>query len=282
MHRAAVIEDRLEHVDAALRHLEAGLTELSTAREAVGRSEKVLATMAWLVGEQIPESETVSVILPTYQRPEQLRQAIGSVLGQRYTRWELLVVDDGSDTAKSVVAEVGDERVRCIEVEHGGPSVARNAGLDTASGSVIAYLDDDNLLDPGWLAAVVWAFAKHPEREVLYGARLIDDDIRVYGSSSGGWPWLQLNPFDPERLREGNIADMGVLAHRAGLPEARFDERLREYADWDFFLSITQRREPLMLPALAMRYTTEGNDRLTRQDSGEVDLVREKWRSAPD
>ena len=125
-----------------------------------------------------------------------------------------------------VVAEVGDERVTAIEIEHRGPAAARNAGLTAARGSIITYLDDDNVFDPGWLQAVTWAFANHSDDDVLYGARVIDDEIRVHEVGEGGWPWLQLNPFDRSQLRQDNIADMGVMAHRAGLPGARFDERL--------------------------------------------------------
>jgi glycosyltransferase involved in cell wall biosynthesis len=54
---------------------------------------------------------------------------------------------------------------RCIPP----PDLARNAALDRATGDIIAYLDDDNVMHPSWLKAVAWAFDKRPNVDVLYG-----------------------------------------------------------------------------------------------------------------
>jgi glycosyltransferase involved in cell wall biosynthesis len=164
-----------------------------------------------------------------------------------------------------------------VEVPHGGAAAARNRGLVAASGSLVAYLDDDNELHPSWLAAVVWAFGAHPDHDVLYGARLIDDWRKVHGLDGAGWPWVQLEPFDRRRLEQGNIADMGVLAHRSGHPAARFDESLAEYADWDLFLALTATADPLRLPAIACRYHTAAPERMSGTGAVEVRWIREKW-----
>ena len=72
----------------------------------------------------------MSVITPTHERPEQLATAIRSVIAQTYGRWEMIVVDDGGDLAKSVVADIGDARVRAHAISHRGVTGARNAALD--------------------------------------------------------------------------------------------------------------------------------------------------------
>ena len=74
---------------------------------------------------------------------------------------------------------------------------------------------------------------------------------------------------------------MGVIAHTAGLPEAHFDERLWEYADWDVFLALTEHRTPLELPAVAVRYRTSEGERLTGAHPTDHDLVVEKWSTRP-
>ena len=257
--------------------LAARLDEATRRLAALDRERLVWTTMAWLAVEEVPEDALITVITPTFERPELLERAIRSVRAQRYTRWEMLVVDDGGESAKSVVASVGDERIRAFTAPHGGPAAARNAALDVATGEVVTYLDDDNTLDPGWLRAVAWAFRAHPEHDVLYGARVIDDDERVHGRDERGWPWLQFNPFDRATLEHANLADMGVLAHRAGLPTARFDESLWECADWDFFLALTEERAPLELPAVAVHYCTGGDDRLTGRFVDDEQRVRAKW-----
>jgi len=111
--------------------------------------------------------------------------------------------------------------------------------------------------------------------------RSIDDADRLHGRGEGGWPSLAFQAFDRETLLKGNLADMGAIAHVAGLPEARFDERLWEYADWDLFLALTQHRTPLELPAVALCYTSAGDDRLTGRHSNDYAIVREKWAIPP-
>ena len=127
----------------------------------------------------------MSVILPPYNRPDRLARAIDPVRAQRYGNWELIVVDDGGEVgSESVVTRAADERIRWIRREHGGVCAARNAVLALARGEIIAYLDDDNLMDSGWLWAVAWIFGQRPDCDVLYGAIVIDDLVRFHGESS--------------------------------------------------------------------------------------------------
>jgi len=70
-----------------------------------------------------------------------------------------------------------------------------------------------------------------------------------------------------------NIADIGCIAHRAGLPEARFDESLREMGDWDLFLRLTRDAPPLALPAIACYYTTDAPNRLSSGPTFQADLA---------
>jgi predicted AlkP superfamily phosphohydrolase/phosphomutase len=275
--RALDAQAHVAHDKAELKELRRRVDDMTLRLETLERERNVWATMAWLADEPIVETELVSVITPTHERPEALRSAVDSLLAQRYPRWELVVVDDGGDSAKSVVSDVDDERITYLSIPHGGPCAARNAGLDIARGSLVAYLDDDNVLDPAWLQAVAWAFATHPDHQVLYGARLIDDWDRVHGRPPGGWPWMQYEPWDRAQLERANIADMGVLAHRAGAPGARFDEAFWECGDWDFFLSVTEHLDPLELPAIAVSYRSHGADRLTGRFVDHEQAVRDKW-----
>jgi hypothetical protein len=223
----------------------------------------------------------VSVVLPTYDRPDRLRHAIDSVVAQRYARWELLVVDDGGRLdSEAVVAEIGDPRVRWLRIDHQGPCAARNAALSCARGELIAYLDDDNVMDANWLYAVVWAFEQRPDIALLYGAIVVDDLLRVNKRSSGNLPQAFLNPWSRDALRHGNVADMGAIAHRSGLPEARFDESLVTLGDWDLLVRLTAGRDPLVLPAIACYYTTDAPDRLTAGPTQAADQAKVMARAA--
>ena len=198
-------------------------------------------------------------------------EAIASVRAQRYERWELLIVDDGSDDDTWDVisrAAAQDERIRPFHIEHGGVARARNHALDRAAGDAIAYLDDDNRFDPEWLRAVVWAFTADERRRVLYGARLVDDVDRHHGGASGGQPWLQFLEWDRSAVEEHNRVDMNVLAHRPS--PARFDVSVDYFADWDLLLQLTDDTEPYELPVIATYYTTDALTRLSVMTSGDV------------
>lgn len=101
------------------------------------------------------ESATVSVIIPTWNGARTLRAAIFSALSQKPAPLEVLVCDDGStDESRSLVAELGDRRVRWISGPHRGrPAVARNRGMRVSRGEWIAFLDSADQWLPGKLRA---------------------------------------------------------------------------------------------------------------------------------
>lgn len=109
---------------------------------------------------------------------------------------------------------------------------------------------------------------------MLYGAFIVDDTLRADGKSSGDLPRVFLHPWNRTALGDGNLADMGAIAHRAGLPEAQFDEDLVTMGDWDLLVKLTANRDPLVLPAVACHYSSDAPDRLTCYPSRSEDEVR--------
>jgi glycosyltransferase involved in cell wall biosynthesis len=94
----------------------------------------------------------VSVVTPLYNKAPTVLAAARSVLGQSYRDWELIVVDDGStDTGPSLVAGLGDPRVRVIAQANAGPGAARNRGLAASAAEYVAFLDADDEWDPDFL-----------------------------------------------------------------------------------------------------------------------------------
>jgi glycosyltransferase involved in cell wall biosynthesis len=93
---------------------------------------------------------TVSVVIPTQERPHYLRRAIQSVLGQTFGDLELIVVDDGpSDATARLVGSYRDPRVRLVRHDSNrGVAAARNTGIAASSGRYVAFLDDDIWLPP--------------------------------------------------------------------------------------------------------------------------------------
>jgi GT2 family glycosyltransferase len=113
------------------------------------------------------ERPFVSVIIPTYNRPRQLEICLQSIARLRYpqTRFEVLVLDDGSPTSpQAVVAPFRDElAVTLLTRPHAGPAAARNAGAAQAEGELLAFTDDDCWPDAHWLQTLAARFAASPD-----------------------------------------------------------------------------------------------------------------------
>jgi glycosyltransferase involved in cell wall biosynthesis len=216
--------------------------------------ERILALERWLEYHP-PPSTPISVVLPTLDRAAMLASAIGSVQAQTHANWELIVVDDGGrDETTQLLATFDDERIRSVSSEGLGPPGARNRGLDLANGEIVAYLDDDNFMLPMWLAALAWAFERHPDVDVVYGGRVLEDES-MFGSPAR-LPRVLLAEWDRAALERANFTDANVIAHRAAVAGARWDAELSGVSDWDLVLRLTARKPPLALPALAVLYRT--------------------------
>jgi glycosyltransferase involved in cell wall biosynthesis len=255
-------------VDRHLKELYRYVAELNEFRERLEPQAQIPAVMAWIAEAELRTEPLVSVVMPTLNRGAVLPRAVRSVIAQGYSNWELLVVDDGDvEATAALLAPFADDRIRLLAGRQAGESGGRNVALDAAKGELIAYLDTDNVMHPGWLKSVVWAFEQRPDLNVLYGAIVIDDPLRVRSEGEGGLPTAYLRPFDREALTEANLADMSAIAHRAGLAEARHDERLDHSPDWDLLLRLTAEEDALALPVLACFYLTDVADRLSRRAS---------------
>lgn len=95
------------------------------------------------------ESPLISVIVPVYHVQAYLRECLDSLLCQSYKNLEIILVDDGStDGSGEICNEYGckDGRVKVIHQKNGGPSSARNAGLDCVQGEYIAFVDGDDVV----------------------------------------------------------------------------------------------------------------------------------------
>lgn len=115
----------------------------------------------------------VSTIIPVFNRPRLLREAVESVLAQTYRPIEILIVDDGSTDETPEVAEAmaaaHPEIIRTFRQENGGPGRAREIGRKQATGAFVQHLDSDDLLLPEKFARQVAALKADPGCSVAYG-----------------------------------------------------------------------------------------------------------------
>jgi glycosyltransferase involved in cell wall biosynthesis len=234
---------------------------------------EVFTVMDWIASvADVPEGPLVSVTVATRNRPHLLRRAIESVLQQSYRRLELVVMDD-SDTedTRHLLETVDDPRLRSVRTPARlGAGAAYNVGLDAATGDIITFLDDDNVMHPEWLRSVVWAFTTFAEVHALYGARANEDPGAQRGVRSGMLPTLEFARYDRARHERANYVDRNTIAFRSRYRDIRYDESLRAAFDWDHSLRLFARAEPLALPALSCYYRTVLPDRVSDiPDQGE-------------
>jgi 2-oxo-4-hydroxy-4-carboxy--5-ureidoimidazoline (OHCU) decarboxylase len=253
----------------------AALNERATKLELLHEHPDVLGVSQ--VGSRLT-SPAVSIVMPTLNRGWVIGAAIRSVQAQAFSDWELIVVDDGSsdDTSELMKALERDQRVRYVMQPHAGQCGARNHGLRLARGSLIAYLDSDNVWYPGYLAAAVAVFSAKPAVDCLYGAMVTD----------AHWEGehILFRSFDRERLIAGNYIGMSTFMHRREMIDryGAFDEELDSLEDWDLILRYTAHAPAYRLPALAVRYRVVDETRVTVTTRQEIAFarIRAKWGQA--
>ena len=222
------------------------------------------------------DNPAVSIIIPTFNRPGFLGEAVTSVQRQSFENWELAIVGDGSseETAAAVAPFLDDPRIRFIWQERAGSASARNRGISETHAPLIAYLDDDNLWYPDFLARAVDCMGTRPDVDVLYGALV----TYAHGLDRGCILWRQ---FDRETLLAGNFIDTSVIVHRRTLVEryGAWDPSVNRLCDWDLMLRHTAERPAHALDVLAANYRIcDGQRTSTRipEDATRKEILRRR------
>jgi GT2 family glycosyltransferase len=125
------------------------------------------------------ERPDVAVVVPTYQRPENLRRLLAALAAQtvQEQQWELVIVDDGSDqTNAQTIDELAAHSSLPVRVLHtptnAGPARARNLGWRSTSAPIVAFTDDDCVPRPDWLAAGLSVLQQSERIGVVQGQTL--------------------------------------------------------------------------------------------------------------
>jgi cellulose synthase/poly-beta-1,6-N-acetylglucosamine synthase-like glycosyltransferase len=171
---------------------------------------------------------TVSVVVPTRDRPDQLRRCLAAVSGQAPPAHEVVVVDDASrDPAavRAIVASVPGARV--VVGEGRGPAAARNRGVAAASGAVVCLTDDDCRPASGWLAAILDRFAGGSSATAaLAGPTLTGNPHSVFSvASQVVTNHLTASSADPDVGTLGFAPTSNLACWRELLLDVPFDEQ---------------------------------------------------------
>ena len=118
----------------------------------------------------------ISVVIPLYNKKEQVAHAIASVMAQTFPPLEIVVVNDGSTHGSELVVEaLTNPLIRLIHQENGGVSAARNKGIELATGDWIAFLDADDQWKPAFLETMQLLANTYPQCKVVASAYELQD-----------------------------------------------------------------------------------------------------------
>ncbi len=188
----------------------------------------------------------VSIVTPSYNQGPFIRATIESVLAQDYPNLEYIVMDGGStDETASIVNEYAS-RLTWISEKDRGQSDAINKGFRMAKGSILAWINSDDLLLPGAVGKAVRAFESNPALGAVYGEGYLIDRA---GNVTGRFPHTQ--PFNLWRLMyvSDYILQQSTYFRRSALDDVGLlDEDLHYSMDWDLFIRIGQRHPIGYLP----------------------------------
>jgi glycosyltransferase involved in cell wall biosynthesis len=230
-----------------------------------------------------PAALRICIALPYYSNLEYLVVALGSLLAQTDPHWTAIVVDDASPEpgAEQVVAALGEARARYVRNES-NLGVAENLNrcleLGSAEAEIVTVFHADDVLEPGYVAAVRSAHQRSPT------ATCVAPRVTVIGSN--GEPARTLGDtvkqaMWPRRLPTTFVGDRGLarlmhglffycpsVSYRVALlPEVRFDPRWRQVMDLDLYARVLLGGGSIeFIPDLVYRYRRHG-DTMTAQNS---------------
>jgi glycosyltransferase involved in cell wall biosynthesis len=227
----------------------------------------------------------VSVIIPTWRRPELVRRAIASAAAQTEQRIEIIVVVDGRDdeTIAALDRDADARLVVHVPAAHLGNADARNAGVALARAAWVAFLDDDDEWLPRKLEVQLAAAAASGLTHPVVSCRMIGRDER------GDREWPRRFPEDGEDLSEyffcrstpftgeGMVINSGILTTRSLMQSVPFRSGLERHVDPDWMLRAVRHPGARMIFAgdapLVIWNIEQGRRRITTQRDWRASLA---------
>ncbi len=204
----------------------------------------------------------VSVVIPVFNGERYLRDAVQSVLDQRYAPLEIILVDDGSTDGTATVAQSLPEAVSYLHQTNQGPAAARNRGIEHARGGLIAFADADDLWPPAKLELQLPYLINEPAIEIVMGRIQLLSETGLTESAFSvnlGCAVIRKSVFD-----------------RVGL----FDESMRFSEDVDWFMRARESGAAIMTIDTVTLFYRQHEQNMTRgKSTSELNVLKALKRS---
>ena len=197
----------------------------------------------------------ISVIIPVYNTPKELKKCLESLAGQTFrdpseiadgshgVNFEVIVVDDGSNPAINTNICKEPLNIKWFRIEHGGAGRARNFGFQQSRGEFVLFCDADMELRKDCLQKMFTALKNNPAKAYAYS------DFKY------GWKIFYLWNFDAEKLKKNNYISVCSLLRREDF--LGFDQSLKRFQDWDLWLSLLEKEKAgVYIPEVLFKAST--------------------------
>lgn len=213
------------------------ITNYAKISEALSPIEKKLKI------KEFAKTPLISVCIPTRNRSSFLKEAIDSVLSQKYSNYEIIIVDDGStDDTKKTVESYSLDKIKYFYKEHTNAPNTRNRCLKEASGDFILWLDDDDILEKNALLNYVDLINEYPEVDIFYGM------LQSFGSSFHLYTYNEWHNNEEGLigfLKNGSPIhnSMALIRKKVYEENGFFDESFLRAHDYNFWVKAALKRK---------------------------------------
>ncbi|SHM70921.1 glycosyltransferase family 2 protein [Gracilibacillus kekensis] len=213
--------------------------------------------------------EKVSIIVTTYNRKVALAELLAALTEQTYQNFDVIIINDAGERVEDVIDLYPELSVKLINLSENHYHVyARNKGLEKATGELIMLMDDDDLPLPTHLEKMV---------NEIEGYDLVYSDVEIVNYHETKEKRIPLDyylfayTFDIAAMRKfSTYVPSGSLYRRSLHNEVgEFDETVRNYWDWDFFLRVAKNHRIKRVPTASVLYefSESGNNQSKKLDN---------------
>ncbi len=208
-----------------------------------------------------------------------------SVLHQTYSNLELIVINDGSqDSTLDILSSINDPRLQVFSCNNSGVCVARNRGIERASGEFISFLDADDIWTPDKLESQLAALQENRQAGVAYSWVNYIDEHGIFLHNGNH---ISINGSAYEEMLVQNVLENGSnpLIRREALAEAGvFDQSLTLAEDWDMWLRLAETYDFVTVPAAQVLYrisSRSGSANIVRMEKSCLKLIEKSFKGTP-
>lgn len=217
-----------------------------------------------------------SVIIPLYNKEQQIKQTVESVLRQSFTDFEIIIIDDGStDNSAKVVSKFTDDRIFIFSQENGGVSVARNHGIMKARAKHIALLDGDDLWYDNHLCELKKLISHFPD------AGLFCNNYEIFYSDNFAKPACLNLKFNKECILindffKASITNSVAWTSAVGFTKESFNAIggfnpiLKTAQDLDLWIRMALKYSVAFNPTITMSYKLHIDNSLSKNEYNEM------------